>query len=307
MKVLTVALLKGGSGKTTTSLALAAVLAEHGRSVVLADADPQATATMTFGMQPVAEPWSAEPIELFVKELRGGSLMLMRGGRPLRLADSQQRNMFFSRATDADVMIIDTAPGEIELVSSALRRSDLLLIPVEPSPLSLTGMLDVAELAKRLQPSPLIRSVLTRAHRVRNATRDLAKRVERLLTRTLVVDRESSLVRVFDLAGTLVHQLGRDGNGPGDFRDLSGIWFAEPDIINVLDTAARRLTKFLLDRKLLQIDTSSATGPTSCKDLLSGKAPHREKRTVTAELICARACLASSCPTCYFGIPSVKT
>ncbi|MEX2375584.1 MAG: ParA family protein [Dehalococcoidia bacterium] len=186
MKVLTVALLKGGSGKTTTSLALAAVLAEQGRSVVLVDADPQATATMIFGMKPVAEPWAAEPIELYVKELRGGSLTLVRGGRPLRLADQRQREAFFNRpAVQADVMIVDTAPGEIELVDTALRMSDLLLIPIEPSPLSLTGMMDVVELAKRLHPRPPIRCVLTRAHRVRNATRELAERVEGLLPGTL--------------------------------------------------------------------------------------------------------------------------
>lgn len=223
MKILTVALLKGGSGKTTTSLALAAVLAEQGRSVVLVDADPQATVTMIFGMQPVAEPWSAEPIELFVKELRGGSLTLVRGGRPLRLADPRQREMFFTRATDADVMIIDTAPGEIELVASALRRSDLLLIPVEPSPLSLTGMLDVAELAKRLQPSPLIRSVLTRAHRVRNATRDLAKRVERLLPGTLcetVIPENARVVDApdFGIPVTLSHRRCRASEA---YRDLA--------------------------------------------------------------------------------------
>jgi cellulose biosynthesis protein BcsQ len=124
MKVLTVALLKGGGGKTTTSLALAAIFAEQGRSVVLVDADPQATATMIFGMNPVAEPWAAEPVELYVKELRGGSLSLLRGGRPLRLADQRQREAFLERSIGmGDVMIVDTAPGEIELVATALRYS----------------------------------------------------------------------------------------------------------------------------------------------------------------------------------------
>lgn len=199
MKVLTVALLKGGSGKTTTSLALAAVFAEQGRSVVLVDADPQATATMTFGMKPVAEPWAVEPVDLYVKELHGGSLTLLRGGRTLRLADPSQREAFFDCAgMQADVMVVDTAPGEIELVHAALRRSDLLLIPVEPSPLSLTGMMDVAELAQRLQPPPLIRSVLTRAHRVRNATRELAQRVEMLLPGTLCATVIPENARVVD-------------------------------------------------------------------------------------------------------------
>src|SRR5688572_33118509 len=97
MKRLTVALLKGGAGKTTTSLALASLLAERGLSVALFDADPQATATMIFGMKPVAEPWAAEPIDLYLKELGDGCLTLVRGGRPLRLADQKQREAFFQR------------------------------------------------------------------------------------------------------------------------------------------------------------------------------------------------------------------
>lgn len=186
MKVLTIATLKGGNAKTTTSLAIAAVLAEKGLSVVLVDADPQSTATMIFGLKPVMEPWTAEPIELHLKPLEAGSITLVRGGRPLRLATEQQRDAFFDRQDlRADVMIIDTAPGEIELVETALQYSDLVLIPVEPSPLSLTGMTDVVHLARRLDPPPPVRTVLTRVHKVRNATRELAERVERLLPGSL--------------------------------------------------------------------------------------------------------------------------
>lgn len=199
MKVLTVATLKGGNAKTTTSLAVAAALAEKGHSVVLVDADPQSTATMIFGLKPVAEPWAAEPIELYLRELRAGSITLIRGGRPLRLASSRQRESFLERPDiDADVKIIDTAPGEIELVDAALRRTDLALIPVEPSPLSLTGMSDIAALAERLEPPPRIRTVLTRIHKIRVSTRDLAERVRRLLPGTLCETMIPEDARVVD-------------------------------------------------------------------------------------------------------------
>ena len=199
MKVLTIATLKGGNAKTTTSLALAAVLAERGLSVVLVDADPQSTATMIFGMKPVADPWTAEPVELYLKELHAGSITLVRGGRPLRLAGDAQREAFFGREDiKADVMVIDTAPGEIELVDTAIQYSDLVLIPVEPSPLSLTGMTDVAALARRYEQQPQIRTVLTRVHKVRNATRELAERVERLLPGTLCQTMIPEDARVVD-------------------------------------------------------------------------------------------------------------
>lgn len=199
MKVLTVATLKGGNAKTTTCLAVAAALAEKGHSVALVDADPQSTATMIFGLKPVAEPWVAEPVELYLKELRSGSITLVRGGRPLRLANPIQRESFFRREdVQADVMIIDTAPGEIELADSALRYSDVVLVPVEPSPLSLTGMSDVAGLVRRLEPPPLIRAVLTRVHRVRVSSRELAERIERMLPGTLCLTVIPEDARVVD-------------------------------------------------------------------------------------------------------------
>lgn len=199
MKVLTIATLKGGNGKTTTALAIAAVLAEKGLSVVLVDGDPQSTATMIFGMKPVAEPWTAEPVELYLKELEAGSITLVRGGRPLRLANERQRDAFFGRDdVRADVMVIDTAPGEIELVDSALQFSDMVLIPVEPSPLSLTGMNDVAALARRMDPRPPIRTLLTRVHKIRNVTQELGARVERMLPGTLCATMIPEDARVVD-------------------------------------------------------------------------------------------------------------
>jgi chromosome partitioning protein len=199
MKVLTVATLKGGNAKTTTCLAIAAALAEKGHSVALIDGDPQSTATLTFGLAPVTAPWLAEPVEIDLPELRQGSIALVRGGRPLKLADPSQREAFFRREdVHADVCIVDTPPGEIELLDAALRRSDLLLIPVEPSPLSLTGMSDAAALAKRRESRLSIRTVLTRVHKIRVSTRELAGRVERLLPGTLCHARIPEDARVVD-------------------------------------------------------------------------------------------------------------
>lgn len=185
MNTITVATLKGGNAKTTTSLAIAAVLAEQGHAVAIVDADPQSTATMILGLKPVAEPWSSEPIELFIRAFATGSITLLRGGRPLRLASAEQREAFFDQSLRVDFAVVDTAPGEVELVDAALRRSDLIVVPVEPSPLSLTGLCDVARLAARHEPLPVVRSVLTRAHRTRVATRELAARVERLVPGSL--------------------------------------------------------------------------------------------------------------------------
>ncbi|MGH7573660.1 MAG: hypothetical protein ACREM1_00805 [Longimicrobiales bacterium] len=65
-----------------------------------------------------------------------------------------QREAFLDGSTlGVDFVVVDTAPGEVELVDAALRRTDLVVVPVEPSPLSLTGLCDVATLAARHDPA----------------------------------------------------------------------------------------------------------------------------------------------------------
>jgi cellulose biosynthesis protein BcsQ len=114
------------------------------------------------------------------------SITLIRGGRPLRLANTQQRGAFFHRSNLlVDFVVVDTPPGEVELVDAALRCADLVVVPVEPSPLSLTGLCDVADLVRRQRSPPALRSLLTRAHRVRISTRDLAERVEMVVRGSL--------------------------------------------------------------------------------------------------------------------------
>jgi chromosome partitioning protein len=104
---------KGGVGKTTTAVYLAAVAGQRGRGpVVLVDADPQGS---------TAEWYDAEPLE-GVELVEGPSV------RTVGKAMNQQDG----------IVVVDTPPGEGAVVQAALSRADAVVIPtraggVEPN------------------------------------------------------------------------------------------------------------------------------------------------------------------------------
>lgn len=131
--VLTVAQQKGGAGKTTLAAQLAAALAER-RRVALLDIDPQKSLTR----------WH----ELRKEQARAAaSGLTFADTAGWRLSSEIER-----LRAEHDVVLIDSPPHAETEARLAVRAADLVLVPVQPSPLDLwaTGpTLDLAKAEKR--------------------------------------------------------------------------------------------------------------------------------------------------------------
>mgnify|MGYP002754158123 FL=1 len=125
MPMIAITNLKGGTGKTTSSILLAEALYRLGQKVIVFDADPQASASI----------WAADAQE---------------GAGPLHF-DVVPANVQSIKAGVADrdtVVIVDCPPGMPTVIEAAINAADVILIPVSPSGIEVSRMWDTIEVAQ---------------------------------------------------------------------------------------------------------------------------------------------------------------
>lgn len=114
---------KGGVGKTTISVCLAASLARTGARVLLIDADPQGSAL----------DWAAA---------RSGDPLLSVVGLPRATIHKEIAQISYGY----DHVVIDGPPRVTDLARSAIMASDVVIIPVQPSPYDIWAADEVVKL-----------------------------------------------------------------------------------------------------------------------------------------------------------------
>jgi len=136
-KIITVAQQKGGAGKTTVVAQLATVYAAQKKNVALVDIDPQASLTS----------WFAER----KRSLGEDNSLLLASVGGWRLKGELDRLQ-----QDFDVILVDAPPHAQTESNIAIRYADLLVIPVQPSPMDVWATAPTFKQAKKEKTDAII-------------------------------------------------------------------------------------------------------------------------------------------------------
>jgi chromosome partitioning protein len=233
---------KGGVAKTTSTLNLAAALAEEGHRVLCVDMDPQGNLTMSQGLNPDSIERSMFdvlvhrlPIESVITnteiDLAVSSIDL--AGAELALSSMIGRERALEKALAPmkeryDYVLIDTPPSLGLLTINALVAADHVIVPVQCEYLSLRGLVQLentlAMIRENLNPDVAIMGILPtmfdrRTLHAREAVEILEENFGELVFKTRI--RKTIRYAEAPVKGTSVLKYDPTGNAAKAYRDLA--------------------------------------------------------------------------------------
>ncbi|HZV53925.1 MAG TPA: ParA family protein [Rhodocyclaceae bacterium] len=167
MHIFAIANQKGGVGKTTTSVNLAAALALHGQRTLLVDLDPQGNATMGSGVDKRSLPRSVYQLLVGLAELAdvraaspSGGYDVLPANRDLAGAEIEMvalerrenrlKEALARHAGDYDFVLIDCPPSLSLLTLNGLCAAHGVVIPMQCEYYALEGLSDLVNTIKKV-------------------------------------------------------------------------------------------------------------------------------------------------------------
>jgi chromosome partitioning protein len=226
-KIIAVAQHKGGTGKTTTCINLAASLCDLGKTVLIVDLDPQASCTVSMGINPLEVQKTSHhllvdpsvSVQDTVVTRQRINFQIVPSSVDLAMAESElvgkigrekalHKKLAVAKAA-YDYIFIDCPPTLGLLVINALAAADSVIIPVQCEPLTLYGvnhLLQIINLIREeVNPNLKIEGVLrTMYDRRTRLSQDISENMEKTFGELLFA---TIIYRHVKLAEGPVHEL----------------------------------------------------------------------------------------------------
>jgi chromosome partitioning protein len=265
-KVIAIANQKGGVGKTTTAINLAASIAALDKKVLLVDSDPQGNATSGVGIK--LDDISLDLYECLINGENPHEAILQTStpnlyllpstidlvGAEIDLVDNEGREYFMSKIieklkSEYDYIFIDCLPSLGLITLNALTAADSVLIPVQCEFFSLEGygkLKDTINLVKQsLNPKLEIEGII------------LTMYDKRLRMANLVIEQINEMVSDY-IFKTIVHRNSKIAEAPSLGQPIILYDAASKGAINFLNLATEFLKKnkddFQLNKDIISAD-----------------------------------------------------